>query len=78
MVSPALEQLARQRAGRVKLVKIDVDQSPSTAARFQVQGIPTLLVVDGGKVVARRTGAAPEAVLREWLDAALGSPLSSI
>jgi thioredoxin 2 len=71
MVSPALEALARSHAGRVKLVKINVDESPRTAGRFEVQGIPTLMVLDRGEVVARQAGAAPEHVLRDWLDEAL-------
>jgi thioredoxin 2 len=70
-VSPALENLARERAGRIKLVKVNVDESPTTANRFGVQGIPTLLVLDKGTAVARQTGAAPEAALRQWLDEAL-------
>jgi thioredoxin 2 len=70
-VSPALENLARERAGRVKLVKINVDESPITAHRFGVQGIPTLLVLDNGTVVAHQVGAAPEGALRQWLDRAL-------
>jgi thioredoxin 2 len=70
-VSPALENLARERAGRIKLVKVNVDDSPNTAHRFGVQGIPTLLVLDKGTAVARQTGAAPEAALRQWLDQAL-------
>ncbi|HEX8803144.1 MAG TPA: thioredoxin [Acidimicrobiales bacterium] len=70
-VSPALENLARDRAGRVKLVKVDVDGSPAISSRFDVRGIPTLLVMDRGEVVARQTGAAPEAALRQWLDRAL-------
>ena len=71
LVSPALESLARQYAGRVKLVKVNVDEAPRTSQRFDVQGIPTLLVLRGGKVVSRQTGAAPEAALRGWLDRAL-------
>jgi thioredoxin 2 len=70
-VSPALENLARDRAGRIKLVKVNVDESPAIAARFGVQGIPTLLVLDKGTMVTRQTGAAPEAALRQWLDQAL-------
>ena len=71
MISPALEELARSHAGKVKLVKVNVDQSPQIAGRHGVQGIPTLLVVHHGDVVARQTGAAPEHVLRSWLDEAL-------
>jgi thioredoxin 2 len=70
-VSPALENLARERAGRIKLVKVNVDESPITAHRFGVQGIPTLLVLDKGTPVARQVGAAPQGALRQWLDRAL-------
>jgi thioredoxin 2 len=73
MVSPALENLARQYAGKVKLVKVNVDESPAISRRFSVQGIPTLLLVRNGEVVARQTGAAPEPALRSWLDKGLAS-----
>jgi len=71
MVSPALERLARSHAGGVKLVKVDIDQAPGLARRFAVQGVPTLLVMHRGDVLARQTGAAPEAALRSWLEQAL-------
>jgi thioredoxin 2 len=70
-ISPALEGIARARAGEVKLVKVNVDESPQVAGRHGVQSIPTLLVLDHGDVVARQIGAAPEATLRAWLDEAL-------
>ena len=56
MVSPALEQLARERAGTLKLVKVNVDTAPQISQRFDVQAVPTLLITDGGKVLARRAG----------------------
>ncbi|MFC9760451.1 thioredoxin [Rhodococcus jostii] len=71
MVSPALEQLARERAGQIKLVKVDVDAAPQTAERFTVRAVPTLLVMDRGEVLARQAGAAPVPQLRTWLDQAL-------
>jgi len=77
MVSPELEALARSHAGQVKLVKVNVDASPQIARRYAVQGIPTLLVLDRGEVIARQTGAAPEHVLRPWLDEALAKAASS-
>jgi thioredoxin 2 len=73
MVSPALEQLATEMAGRLKLVKVNVDESPKLQQRFGVQAIPTLLVLRGGAVAARQTGAAPAAALRTWLEQALAS-----
>jgi thioredoxin 2 len=71
MVSPALENLARERIGRLKLVKVNVDTSPRVAGRHDVQSIPTLLVVVDGEIVDRQVGAAPEPALRQWLETAL-------
>lgn len=73
MVSPALEQLARDLAGQVKLVKVNVDESPRISQRFQAQAIPTLLVLRDGQVAARQTGAAPLPALRAWVDKALAT-----
>ena len=71
MVSPALEQLAADLAGRIKLVKVNVDDSPRLQRRFGVQSIPTLLLLRGGEVKARQAGAAPAPALRAWVDSAL-------
>jgi thioredoxin 2 len=71
MVTPALEQVARELAGRIKLVKVDVDKNPRVSGRFQVQAVPTLLVLDHGESVARQTGAAPAHVLRSWVEQAV-------
>ncbi|MEV1054586.1 thioredoxin [Streptomyces sp. NPDC049887] len=67
-VGPALEQVARELAGRIKLVRVDVDQSPRIAQKFQVQAVPTLILVDRGEVIARQTGAAPASALRQWVE----------
>lgn len=72
-VSPVLARLAHERAGQVKLVKVDVDKAPGLSQRFDVQAVPTLLVLRGGEVVARQTGAAPANILGEWLDRELSS-----
>ena len=76
MVSPVLDELAVERAGRIKLVKVDVDRSPQLSRRFDVQAIPTLMVIVDGRVVARQAGAAPAAALRSWLDGALADSRS--
>ena len=72
-VSPALEELARAFAGRVKLVKVDVDGAPALTRRFAVQAVPTLVVLDRGREVARQAGAAPLPALRSWLQEALAA-----
>jgi thioredoxin 2 len=71
MVSPALAQVAGDMAGRLKLVKVNVDESPRLQQRFGVQSIPTLLVMREGKVTSRQVGAAPAAALRSWVEQAL-------
>ncbi|MEU2108471.1 thioredoxin [Streptomyces sp. NPDC019507] len=70
-VGPALEQVARELAGRIKLVKVDVDQAPRIAQKFQVQAVPTLILMDRGEVIARQAGAAPAPALRQWVEQAL-------
>ena len=71
MVSPALAQVAADLAGQVKLVKVNVDESPKIQQRFGVQAIPTLMVLRHGQVAARRAGAAPAADLRKWVETAI-------
>ena len=73
MVSPALAQVAADMAGRLKLVKVNVDDSPRLQQRFGVQSIPTLLVMREGKVTSRQVGAAPAAALRSWVEQALAT-----
>ena len=71
MVSPVLAELARDFAGRVKLVKVNVDDNPVISQRFGVQAVPTLLVLDHGRVIAQQSGAAPTQILRRWVNDAL-------
>ncbi|MCQ4079322.1 thioredoxin [Streptomyces sp. RB6PN25] len=71
MVSPALERVAREMAGRIKLVKVDVDKSQRLQQRFTVMAVPTLLILDRGREIARQAGAAPPHVLREWAEKAI-------
>jgi thioredoxin 2 len=59
-VSPVLEELAREFAGRLKVVKVNVDDNPGLARRFDALSIPTLVVLRGGRVVERIVGALPK------------------
>jgi thioredoxin 2 len=73
MVTPALAQVAADLAGQVKLVKVNVDDSPKIQQRFSVQAIPTLLVLRDGQVIASRAGAVPAAAIRTWVEQAIAS-----
>lgn len=70
-VGPALEQVAGDLAGEVKLVKVNVDQSPGLSRRFEVRAVPTLMVLKDGRVVARQAGAASAAAIGGWVRQAL-------
>ena len=67
-VTPILEQAARDRAGRLKVVKVNVDELPDISVRYGVRGIPTLLLLDRGVEVARQVGALPATAFDRWLD----------
>jgi thioredoxin 2 len=73
MVAPAVQQSAQELAGRLKVVKVNVDQAPGISARFGVQGIPTLLLLRHGDVIARQVGALPEGQLLAWLRSSIDS-----
>lgn len=70
-VAPALEQLAVDLAGSVRVVKVNVDESPEVSARLGVQGIPTMVLFSRGAEIARQVGALPAPALRQWVDGAL-------
>lgn len=67
MVAPVLEELAREHAGRLKVVKVDIDREPSLATRFGVASIPALVVLRDGREVDRIVGALPRAALERKL-----------
>lgn len=71
VVSPAVEAAGGAYAGRIKVAKVNVDDSPRTASRFQVQGIPTLLMLDHGQEISRQVGAVPSSMLNRWVDQTL-------
>jgi len=60
MIAPVIEQLAGELAGRVKVAKLNTDENPMTASRFNVRSIPTLLVIKGEKEIDRLVGAMPK------------------
>jgi thioredoxin 1 len=68
MIGPALEELATEYGGRLKVAKVNVDDHPSVAAQYGVRGIPALFMFKGGEVVSNRTGAAPKASLKGWIE----------
>lgn len=73
MIAPVLQQLSRDLAGKVKVVKVNVDNSPVTAQRYQAQSIPMLLIMDAGRVVDTIIGAQPGPVIQGRVNSALAT-----
>ena len=68
-IGPVLEELAQEYSGKVTIAKVNVDEHPGVAARFQVRSIPPLLFFKGGRVVDQVIGAVPKAQIKKRLDA---------
>lgn len=67
-IGPALEELSDEYAGKVKIVKVNVDENPEQAAALGVRGIPALFMFKDGEVISNRMGAAPKAALKSWIE----------
>ena len=70
-IAPSIDELAIEYDGRMKFVKLNVDDNPATAARYGVRGIPNLLIIKGGQVKDQIVGAVPKAHLKRAVDGAL-------
>ena len=68
MIAPAVEQLASEYAGRLRVGKLNVDENPKTATRFGIRGIPTLLIFKGGDVVEQIVGVRSKKDLQKLID----------
>jgi thioredoxin 2 len=73
MLAPVVDELAAELAGQVRVAKLDVDQNPATASRFDIRSIPTLLVIAGGREVDRIVGVQPKHAIRARLDQAVAA-----
>ena len=71
MIAPALEEIAGTMAGKVKVVKLNVDENPATATKYGIMSIPTLMLFKDGQLASRQVGAAPKAKLEQWITAAV-------
>jgi len=70
-IGPALEELSAQYEGKVKIVKVNVDENPNSPAQMGVRGIPALFMFKGGQVISNKVGAAPKASLESWIKEAI-------
>jgi thioredoxin 2 len=66
-VAPVVEQFARENAGRLIVLKLNTEENPAAANRYEIQGIPTFILFRNGRPVGRRSGAMPKDVLASWV-----------
>ena len=71
MIGPALEEIATEMHGKVKIAKLNVDENPGVASKYGIRSIPTLMVFKGGKQMATKTGAGPKSELSRWINASV-------
>src|SRR5271154_6179638 len=72
MIAPALEEIASEMKGKVKVAKLNVDENPKISAQLGIRSIPTLMVFKGVQQVAMKTGAGPKGELQRWINASVG------
>jgi thioredoxin 1 len=71
MIAPALEEISGSLNGKVKIVKLNVDENPQTASKYGVMSIPTLMLFKNGEMASRQVGAAPKQKLEQWITGAM-------
>ncbi|HXE72322.1 MAG TPA: thioredoxin [Candidatus Nitrosotenuis sp.] len=74
MVAPVVEKVAGAYSGKLKVVKLNTDESPQTAMNYQVRSIPTLILFRGGQPVSKKVGYVPEAELTRFIEETLSQP----
>jgi thioredoxin 1 len=71
MIGPALEEIAGEMEGKVKIVKMNVDENQAVPAQFGIRSIPTLMLFKDGKLASQKVGAAPKSDLSRWIASAV-------
>ena len=70
-VGPVLDEVAGELQGKLKIVKLNVDENPETAAKYGIQSIPTLMIFKNGEMASRQIGASPKAKIVRWINGAV-------
>ena len=71
MIAPALEEIATNLQGKLKIAKINIDQNPATPKKYGIRGIPTLMLFKDGQVAATKIGAMPKQQLVDWVSSVI-------
>lgn len=71
MLSPVIDELAEELKDKVKVYKCNVDDNQQTPSKFNIMGVPTLMIFKDGQLLAQRSGMAPKKIIRDWIEAQL-------
>ena len=71
MIAPALDEISKEMAGKVKIVKMNVDENPGVPGKFGIRSIPTLMLFKDGKLASQKVGAAPKGELSKWISSSI-------
>ncbi len=71
MIGPSLEEISDEMAGKVKIVKLNVDENPAVSAKLGIRSIPTLMLFKDGKLAAQKVGAGSKGDLTKWIQSAI-------
>ncbi|HXL68213.1 MAG TPA: thioredoxin [Xanthobacteraceae bacterium] len=71
VISPIVDEVAGELHGKLKVVKVNVDENPATAAKYGIMSIPTLMIFKNGAMAARQIGALPKAKIVQWIHGAI-------
>ena len=72
-LTPVLEKVVNGQNGKVKLVKVNIDENPGIPSKYGVRGVPTLMLFSGGQVTATKVGAMPKSKIADWLNSAVST-----
>ncbi|MDF2119969.1 thioredoxin [Roseiarcaceae bacterium H3SJ34-1] len=71
MIGPSLEEISGEMAGKVKIVKMNVDENPGVPGKMGIRSIPTLMLFKNGKLASQKVGASPKGALTKWIEDAI-------
>ncbi|TNE34191.1 MAG: thioredoxin TrxA [Alphaproteobacteria bacterium] len=69
-IAPALDEIATEMNGSLKIAKINIDENPNTPTKYGVRGIPTLMLFKDGEIAATKVGASPKSAIEDWIKSA--------
>jgi len=70
-IAPVLDEIAKEKIGKITIAKINIDKNPATPQKYGVRGIPTLMIFKNGQLVSQKVGSLPKSKLVEWIDSAI-------